>query len=385
MSKLGRNDPCYCGSGKKYKKCHLRLVESRQTVSAVPDPDTLRQIFDHVRAQQEEQRALEEIGYYLPHIETEFKGRRMRAVGNGIYSRPLSETFHEFIIGLLRFTLGEEWFAEQGTLPEAQRHFIVTCYERFGAWRRKNATAENRNEGGWSGVPDGWSRSLLSLACDVYSLQHRGELPSRLVNRLKDRGQYQGARYEIAVAGMFVRLGCTIRFLDQSTSDPVPTHCEFIAKHQATGVEIGVEAKSRHRPGVIHFPGEVQADPLMKANVRDLLENAVSQAPRDMPFLIFIDVNVPIDETLTGAELPWMQDVRGMIQRQSDAFPDEPNPWNGIVFTNYAFHYATEREADTVQYVAVEAGKPLIALPSATFFGYLRTVLQHYGHVPHLK
>ena len=22
--KLGRNDPCYCGSGKKYKKCHRR-------------------------------------------------------------------------------------------------------------------------------------------------------------------------------------------------------------------------------------------------------------------------------------------------------------------------------------------------------------------------
>ncbi|WP_446027740.1 SEC-C metal-binding domain-containing protein [Lelliottia amnigena] len=22
MQKLGRNEPCYCGSGKKYKKCH---------------------------------------------------------------------------------------------------------------------------------------------------------------------------------------------------------------------------------------------------------------------------------------------------------------------------------------------------------------------------
>ncbi|MBI4345741.1 MAG: SEC-C domain-containing protein [Elusimicrobia bacterium] len=22
MQKIGRNDPCYCGSGKKYKKCH---------------------------------------------------------------------------------------------------------------------------------------------------------------------------------------------------------------------------------------------------------------------------------------------------------------------------------------------------------------------------
>ncbi len=25
MSKPGRNDPCYCGSGKKYKQCHLRI------------------------------------------------------------------------------------------------------------------------------------------------------------------------------------------------------------------------------------------------------------------------------------------------------------------------------------------------------------------------
>ena len=23
MSDIGRNDPCHCGSGKKYKKCHL--------------------------------------------------------------------------------------------------------------------------------------------------------------------------------------------------------------------------------------------------------------------------------------------------------------------------------------------------------------------------
>ena len=23
MSKIGRNDPCWCGSGVKYKKCHL--------------------------------------------------------------------------------------------------------------------------------------------------------------------------------------------------------------------------------------------------------------------------------------------------------------------------------------------------------------------------
>jgi hypothetical protein len=34
---LGRNDPCHCGSGKKYKRCHLASDEQRQ--SAVPEPD----------------------------------------------------------------------------------------------------------------------------------------------------------------------------------------------------------------------------------------------------------------------------------------------------------------------------------------------------------
>lgn len=39
MKKPGRNDPCYCGSGKKYKKCHLKIDQEveqqrRQKVEA---------------------------------------------------------------------------------------------------------------------------------------------------------------------------------------------------------------------------------------------------------------------------------------------------------------------------------------------------------------
>ena len=30
MSKPGRNDPCYCGSGKKYKQCHLREDQAKE-------------------------------------------------------------------------------------------------------------------------------------------------------------------------------------------------------------------------------------------------------------------------------------------------------------------------------------------------------------------
>lgn len=30
MSKIGRNDPCYCGSGKKYKQCHMKEDKQKE-------------------------------------------------------------------------------------------------------------------------------------------------------------------------------------------------------------------------------------------------------------------------------------------------------------------------------------------------------------------
>ncbi len=42
LASLGRNDPCHCGSGKKYKKCHLAEDESVTVVPpAAPDADEL--------------------------------------------------------------------------------------------------------------------------------------------------------------------------------------------------------------------------------------------------------------------------------------------------------------------------------------------------------
>ena len=34
MSKIGRNDPCPCGSGKKYKKCCLRKDQAAKQVAS---------------------------------------------------------------------------------------------------------------------------------------------------------------------------------------------------------------------------------------------------------------------------------------------------------------------------------------------------------------
>jgi tetratricopeptide (TPR) repeat protein len=42
LASTGRNDPCFCGSGKKYKKCHLADDEARAlALPQAPDPDEM--------------------------------------------------------------------------------------------------------------------------------------------------------------------------------------------------------------------------------------------------------------------------------------------------------------------------------------------------------
>jgi tetratricopeptide (TPR) repeat protein len=41
MAKIGRNDPCSCGSGKKYKRCCLAVDQAAQTAARTPlDPES---------------------------------------------------------------------------------------------------------------------------------------------------------------------------------------------------------------------------------------------------------------------------------------------------------------------------------------------------------
>jgi hypothetical protein len=43
------------------------------------------------------------------------------------------------------------------------------------------------------------------------SLTAPGEPPAELIERLRDRDNYQGARYELVIGAIFARLDCTIR------------------------------------------------------------------------------------------------------------------------------------------------------------------------------
>jgi methionyl aminopeptidase len=51
-AEIGRNDRCYCGSGKKYKNCHLAEDEKRGRGAQLSQEQMMRQASDSVSGPQ---------------------------------------------------------------------------------------------------------------------------------------------------------------------------------------------------------------------------------------------------------------------------------------------------------------------------------------------
>jgi len=214
-SKIGRNEPCPSGSGKKYKKCHQRVAESFQHQPMIfPNPAPQPEPFLNI----------------VPNIM--HKGHRIRAIWSTIHFRPPTETFHEFVLNVLRWTLGAEWFQQQRELPRENWHVILRWLESFGMFTRERRPDDVLEGTARGAVPSGDVEALISLAYDVFCLQSVNKLPAFLVDRLKDRMGFQGVRYEIAVAAIMARSDFEITFLDDRVKSQ--KHCEFIATDRQT-------------------------------------------------------------------------------------------------------------------------------------------------------
>jgi len=156
------------------------------------------------------------------------------------------------------------------------------------------------------------------------------------VNRLKLKEQFQGARYETYVAAAFVRGGFDVELEDEG--DRQTTHCEFTATHQATGAKYSVEAKSRHRPGLLGQPGSPKPFDEIKADVSTLIARALRKRA-DYERVIFIDVNVPPQES-SIFEAEWFVKVASQLELlEAGQRPDNPLPAAFVFFTNHPYHY----------------------------------------------
>lgn len=360
----------------KFKKCHLNKQTNRVPIEVIEG-------FQKIQAQEN---YLKSLGIYVNFVRPIlFKGKKIWALGSQIFSREqIQETFHDFIIFILADTLGQEWLKKQYTLDKKDRHFIATCFLKFQEWRAVLIKEQNLPPGAkWEGIPDGWSKSLICLAFDVTSLRHRNQLPVELLNRLRLTQEYQGARYEIAIAAIFARLGFSIEWMSEKKDGM--KHCEFIATHASSKMHIAVEVKSRHRQGVIHTPGEQNEQKNHKGDVQKLLNQARQKSEYGkMSFMIFVDVNAPIKNNENWMEIQWVKDILKASHRETPVTQQNPDTCTAIFFTNYSFHYQTENEAGNTEHLSTIPQFTKFPLVDPSLLVGLHCALSKYGTVPNL-
>jgi hypothetical protein len=206
-------------------------------------------------------------------------------------------------------------------------------------------------------------------------------LPNELLQRLRNRDQFQGARYEIAIAAIFARIDCEITFFGR---EAVGTkHPEFTARFRPTGASLSVEAKSRHRPGVLHQPGVLDPQTALRGDIGRLLREALQQDPGDQPFLVFIDLNAPPTPGVQIGDKSWFGDIRGVIQNYGLPTAERPSPLTLVGVTNFGDHYRPDHLPSPPEFLLIQ---PTVSRNEADqeVITRLGQAMNHYGLVPNL-
>lgn len=395
-----RNEPCHCGSGKKYKRCCLDNDEEAASEKRRRAARIRQMSYDDassavLAAKQRSDREQREVREYLARdfgvlinvvAPVEFEGGKVWAIGSRVYlDAPRKQTFHEFILGVLRRALGQQWADAQAAVESAEQHYLYRCFTEYRAWSVQIAgEKEPDTDGLWSGEPSGSVQYLMNVAWDLASLVHatNDKVPEALLKRLRDSAELQGARYELSVAALCARLDCAIEFLDDKDLRD-RKHGELIATHRPSGLRFVVEAKSRRRDGVINEPGEFANDAPLRGEprgVRNLINKATEKETGDLPLLIFVDYNAPTGAT-PGAMADWKGEVPAMIDRKLGKTPEEAAPFSALYVTNFSPHYQGSDIARGGEWMCVQPRHTTAQVP-VELIDHLNYALDRFDRIP---
>jgi hypothetical protein len=149
-------------------------------------------------------------------------------------------------------------------------------------------TQQPNPDGTYSLTHNGFAAAYLTFAYDLYVVESNGRLDENLVARLKNRDQFQGARHEWFAEATCLRAGFAIE--RENEKDTTRKHAEFVATHLESGLQFSVEAKSKHRAGVLGMPGAQRHDKI-SLNFGQLINSALAKNPPH-PLVVFIDTNL---------------------------------------------------------------------------------------------
>ena len=319
MAKVGRNQPCPCKSGKKYKHCHGRYGGFP---GPLPNPQLAFNAAEFIRQQQQ--------GKGRPIVAFKSAQHQMVAVGNTVHWSTKWKTFPDFLIDYIKGKLGKEWVTAEAAKALEQQHPLMQWALRLFEYQKETI----KNPGQITSAPmTGVVAAYLGTAYALYLLEHNVELQERLLKRLKDIGQFQGAYYELLVAGFLIKAGFKLTLEDET--DGQNKHCEFAAISSTTGKRYWVEAKMRSVTGLLgKTTADGGADDKPLARLIPHLNDALAKPAAD-DRLIFIDVNT--STKMIGATPDWAEPA----MRRLEQFEKKENKTDAkamIFVTNEAYH-----------------------------------------------
>jgi hypothetical protein len=332
------------------------------------DDETLRALNQEIaRRNEAEKRRRRTFGEVRRVISTKFQDHRFVVVGSRLYFNKHWQNFIDFLIFYVQDVMGREWWQAELRKPFGEQNPIVRWRAHLDEVSKNQQPDPETNL--VSAVQDGIISALLLLSYDLYILRDHSKLQDEVVKRLRDRIQFQGARYELYVAATFIRAGFEIAYEDES--DTSRKHTEFIAKHKASGLAMSVEAKARQR----QIRGEFEMASI-RPPVRDLLLSA-AEKNTEHPLVVSLELNLPPEDASQPPS--WVPHVSEVVQEVAAALGRPA--FALVIFTNRPHLYGEPGEPDPSRHVY--AVWPSSSRLSDDIVDVLGEAAMQYGNIPH--
>ena len=176
MAKIGRNAPCHCGSGKKYKHCHGNPLNEQEAIKAAPVPQNVQAMFREMEAK--EQTRIEQQGHGRPIISMDHADHKMVAVGNTIHFSKKWAYLPDFLMDFIKKMLSGEWGNAEIKKPFEDRHPLMQWYHLLCEFQAQQEKDEN---GHYNAQATGLINCYYGLAYNLYLLEHNAELQERYI------------------------------------------------------------------------------------------------------------------------------------------------------------------------------------------------------------
>lgn len=323
----------------------------------------IREVGRHFAEMESSRRRFQErYGFARPPLATKMGDKWVIAIGGTIYKQT-KEGGYNFVNALHDHALeffGTTFVDQEEAKPFAERHpamqWLFMAVERDARLEAEGNTDPRDKQ---TGAGAAW----LRFAYDLYTIADNSKLQADLRRRLLSGRDWQGARHELRVAALCVVAGFELAFEDES--DGSRTHPEFIATDTNTGLQVAVEAKSRHRFGVQGFVGGKQVEPGERVNIRDIVLDGYKKQTA-LPLYVFVDVNLPPCDDPTWDR--WMEELEtSMMDLAREGYTD-PCPANAVFFSNDPSHYVADgrigNRPDRLWIRPFTAERPRVAHPS---------------------